>query len=388
LESLQKSYNVFSSDIWEKINAMNFTEAIKDIGGDVKTEEDIIKLTTLQLEKTILNKKKEIIFINGQDIPELTKKQRTKTLNNQIYDLEDKKKGIVDRVSNVQIWGEMKNIMVPTDFEEFKEIVNDFYEEMETYDASIIKIDNILNKIKHPIDNMRERIITALKSGEKLCSICVQVYDNPIILKCNHVYCANCIFSWIKQKSSYYCPYCKAPIDPKDLNLVSVSGKKNKVCEHKDEDNEIDDSDENFIIQESSSATNNKFRSLKDKIDTIKNIMKNKPDGKFLIFSSYDGTFQTIGNMLQENEIKYKMLKGASSTIMNILNDFKNGKNNVLMLNSTHKGAGLEISSATDIIITHTMTSELEKQVIGRSQRPGRECQLNVHYIYYSNELN
>ena len=73
---------------------------------------------------------------------------------------------------------------------------------------------------------------------------------------------------------------------------------------------------------------------------------------------------------------------------MNTLNGFKTGVNNVLMLNSTHKGSGLEISSATDIIITHAMDSELEKQVIGRAQRLGRTDPLNVHYILYSNELN
>ena len=46
------------------------------------------------------------------------------------------------------------------------------------------------------------------------------VYDNPIILKCNHVYCAKCIFSWNKQKSSNNCPYCKAKIDPTIISPI------------------------------------------------------------------------------------------------------------------------------------------------------------------------
>ena len=41
---------------------------------------------------------------------------------------------------------------------------------------------------------------------------------------------------------------------------------------------------------------------------------------------------------------------------------------------------------ASDIIIYHEMTTELQTQIIGRSQRMGRTKQLNVYYLIHDNE--
>jgi hypothetical protein len=41
---------------------------------------------------------------------------------------------------------------------------------------------------------------------------------------------------------------------------------------------------------------------------------------------------------------------------------------------------------ASDIIIYHEMTTELQTQIIGRSQRMGRTEQLNVYYLIHDNE--
>ena len=42
---------------------------------------------------------------------------------------------------------------------------------------------------------------------------------------------------------------------------------------------------------------------------------------------------------------------------------------------------------STDIIIYHNMTSDMEKQIIGRGQRPGRTEPLIVHHLCYKHEL-
>lgn len=380
LEEIQKQYNIFSSDVWEKINAMNFEEAIKDIGGNIKSESDIIKLTTDKIQKTINNKVKEIDFVKGQEITESSKKQRIKTLNSQIKDLEDKKNGIVTRISNIQIWGDLEKVMKVNDFIEFKEIICDFYEEEISFEDAFEQIDIILNKVKNPFDNMKERVITAMKSGEKLCSICVDIYQNPVILSCNHVYCAKCIFNWMKKDAkNKCCPYCKTPINPQELNLVGMSNhscKKEEKAEKQEED----------LIIKSKTEQKIEYISNNDKIDTIEKIIDENKNGKYLIFSNYDGTFEKIGDMLTTKNLKFKTLKGGCGVVSNMLEDFKNGKINVLMLNTNHKGAGLEITAATDIIMTHVMDKELNKQVIGRAQRLGRTTPLNVHILKYQNE--
>ena len=42
---------------------------------------------------------------------------------------------------------------------------------------------------------------------------------------------------------------------------------------------------------------------------------------------------------------------------------------------------------ATDIIIYHELSKELETQVIGRAQRIGRIMPLNIFYLYNENEI-
>ena len=109
---------------------------------------------------------------------------------------------------------------------------------------------------------------------------------------------------------------------------------------------------------------------------------------KYLIFSNYDGTFSKIDEILKSKGLISRTLKGSSGAVTNILNSFKKGDINVLMLNTNHKGAGLEITDATDIIMTHVFDKELSKQVIGRAQRLGRTIPLNVHILKYDNENN
>jgi hypothetical protein len=56
------------------------------------------------------------------------------------------------------------------------------------------------------------------------------------------------------------------------------------------------------------------------------------------------------------------------------------------MLNAQYFGAGINLQMTDDIFIYHRMSSDLEKQVVGRAQRIGRTDKLNIHYLCYDNE--
>ena len=68
------------------------------------------------------------------------------------------------------------------------------------------------------------------------------------------------------------------------------------------------------------------------------------------------------------------------------IQDFKDGKIDVLYLNSQFNGAGIELTECIDIIIMNRKNKATEKQIIGRGQRMGRKEPLSVHYISYDNE--
>lgn len=108
--------------------------------------------------------------------------------------------------------------------------------------------------------------------------------------------------------------------------------------------------------------------------------------GKLLIFASYDKTFEKIAEEFTSKKIKYRQLKGSQENINKIVDNFKNGDLNILLLNSINFGAGMNLECASDIILYHRLTKEMEEQVIGRGQRIGRTTQLRVHYLIYEGE--
>ena len=63
------------------------------------------------------------------------------------------------------------------------------------------------------------------------------------------------------------------------------------------------------------------------------------------------------------------------------ITSFKNGKIQVIFLNSKNNGAGINLQEATDIILYHEMNENIIKQIIGRANRIGRTDKLFVHHL-------
>jgi SNF2 family DNA or RNA helicase len=72
--------------------------------------------------------------------------------------------------------------------------------------------------------------------------------------------------------------------------------------------------------------------------------------------------------------------------MMNVLDRFKSGKLNVILLNTQYAGSGIDINYATDVIIFHSMGID-KQQAIGRAQRVGRDKILYIHNLCYEDEI-
>ena len=72
--------------------------------------------------------------------------------------------------------------------------------------------------------------------------------------------------------------------------------------------------------------------------------------------------------------------------IASMLNNFKEGKVNVLLMNTIQMGAGLNITEASHVILLHSMTHEEEKQILGRAYRVGRDKELYFMKLLYPDE--
>jgi len=218
------------------------------------------------------------------------------------------------------------------------------------------EIDNITNKLA----DLTERI-TELST--KSCSICLDNISDPIVLECTHVYCGKCLMSLLNAnfRNEDKCPECRAHINADKLIAIVSEDKVNK--------------NENTIIKE-----------FYNKQEMLINIIKSKPDGKFLVFSRVDNGFSSIIDNLNKNNISYAELKGHTGHMMNVLESFKSGKLKVILLNTYYAGSGIDINYATDVVIFHSMGID-KQQAVGRAQRVGRNETLIVHNLCYDHEI-
>jgi hypothetical protein len=221
-----------------------------------------------------------------------------------------------------------------------------------THDESIKKLKDKITSYETRLKNITEKI----KSLENdSCPICLDDIKTPTLIPCcNNLFCLPCL-AVIQNKK---CPMCRTPFTMKDLHIIH---------------NELDN-------------TKKIEKKLLSKKENLINIIKKKVNGKFLIFSNYENTNDNIGKILADENITFSKLGGNINVINNTIEKFKNGKIKVLLLNATNYGSGLNLQMASDIIIYHEMTTELQTQIVGRSQRMGRTEQLNVYYLIHDNE--
>ena len=156
---------------------------------------------------------------------------------------------------------------------------------------------------------------------------------------------------------------CREPFNLKDLHIIVKEEEKKLKINKKVE-----------------------IKELLSKQDNLINIIKKKPNGKFLVFSCYENTNDIIAKNLKDNQISFSKLSGSCGTVSNTIEKFNKEQLNVLLLNAQYYGSGLNLQMATDIIIYHEMNKELETQIIGRAQRIGRTEPLNVYYLLHNQE--
>lgn len=226
------------------------------------------------------------------------------------------------------------------------------------------RVDEILATLN---TNIKERTDTITAIRERATGDCVICYEENLAERsicphCNNVYCLACIIRSLQQQST--CPMCRHALRPEELLTV------------------VPDNMSSAVTDPSSSSS-----ALQNKEDALQSILREaREDQRFLIFSEYDATFQTLSNALGER-FEYTILKGPSNHIQRKLRMFRSGAVPIIMLNGAHFGSGMDLSAATDIIIYHELTSPgLLKQVIGRAQRIGRSTSLRVTRLLYDGE--
>lgn len=217
-----------------------------------------------------------------------------------------------------------------------------------------------ITSLKEQIDSIRQRIENYQK---EICAICFDEPTSPTLTPCcSRIFCGSCILMSLSRASA--CPMCRTLIQPKALSSVSET-KKPKIKKEE----------------------MNTPSGPPKKIEALMNLIKKHPNDKFLVFSRYENPFRTMQERLETDNIQVQTLKGNKDVINHLLEKFEAGDVRVLLLNSNHAGAGLNIVSATYVVLWHAMTKEEEKQILGRAYRMGRKTPLHFIKLVHPDEV-
>lgn len=220
-----------------------------------------------------------------------------------------------------------------------------------------------LESQEQKISSLQSRIETIEKRIEDInttsCPVCYSDITTPTFTPCcKNLFCFECICESLKTQPS--CPLCRSAItSASDLQVISTEAI-----------NTIDEADK-----------------PRTKIEEFIHFIETNPKAKILLFSGYDASFFQIMNELARKSITFSAINGSTARVSKILSEFAQGNYRVLLLNSKHVGAGLNIVTATDVFLFHKMGSEMEKQIIGRAYRMGRTEPLFVHHLLHNSEI-
>jgi SNF2 family DNA or RNA helicase len=251
-------------------------------------------------------------------------------------------------------------------------ITEDIRERIEDVSAEISFVDGLRNlnqrqkesrlkDLNDKLARLNERYTSIQEDlahhEEKTCPVCWDEFENPSCTLgcCNKMFCLSCVM-----KCKSVCPLCRSVFTKETITVIN---------------------DKETIEDKNVSDT-------KSKIDTLREVLINKPHGKFLIFSNSDATFDKLSEVITSLNMSHKKLYGNAGAIANRIQSFNEGKTQVLLLNPQHYGCGLNLEQTTDVIFFHRFESDMERQIIGRAQRYGRTDILNISYLFYENEFN
>jgi hypothetical protein len=218
---------------------------------------------------------------------------------------------------------------------------------------------HVRTEIQHVEDlirGIRERVMI-----EDMCPVCLSdEYQGKVVMRCcQKSLCLECSHKFITTcaANSNKCPWCRATMQHDGFLVV----------------------DESALVRPDP---------IKDKFAAALEIISKATDSqRFLVFSHHTTPLTTLGSKLASMNIVSNSIKGRSACVDKLLASFVSGEVKVLLANSGCYGSGLNIDATTDIIIFHRMSTDIENQIIGRAQRPGRTTQLKVWYLMYENEL-
>ncbi|KAI0440532.1 SNF2 family N-terminal domain-containing protein [Xylaria telfairii] len=257
--------------------------------------------------------------------------------------------------------------------------------------------------------NMDKQLSLALASQNKdLCRICYQEPNDPQTVKCEHVFCRQCIEDhWRNEfkdgRMIPKCPDCNKsltlyePVEQSDAEHKDTQGSTTPRGGWKlgrDSLNKHPKFQCKFLQQSDQAHPEPVLPSAKTTAikDAIIKWRLEAPDDKIIIFTSFKMTCAILGRMLKAEGISFVYFIGdlASAEKENAIRAFKEKKEIQVMIASLGCGAvGLNLMIANRVIIVDLWWNHaIEMQAFGRVFRIGQEKETHFLRIVAENTID
>jgi hypothetical protein len=317
--------------------------------------------------------------------------------------------------------------------------INKILENLEDNYYNSIRINNLKKQLEKSTKSLEEsnyklNLIRDRLKENNCCPLCYNEFD-PLDKKmlsncCKNNICFKCTDNWFNNMKKENCIYCNAPeVKFEDYVIVKPIG--DNLCilcekEYKSDDDKYysqcckknscidclkdwyhklikekclfcgkddilyeDFKNEKMYEEMRLNEKDGVKYTRKTKLEFLEYFIRTKvySNCKIIFCSNYIRIFNDIKKLFKNYGINYIELDdGNIYSINRSITDYSLGNINVLLLNSNLFGCGLNLECTTDIVFLHKTESTLEKQIIGRAQRPGRKNKLNIWYIMHENE--
>jgi SNF2 family DNA or RNA helicase len=241
---------------------------------------------------------------------------------------------------------------------EFKEKME--YHTPQAKEQALSTLKAKIASVQEQLKTFKERIANISSEG---CPIC---YDDPqqtqalLTPCCSRIFCGSCIIQSLARTTD--CPMCRHKIMKGQLI---------------------------HLVEKKTGETNTKNEpKVPTKQKALLTFLKENPSARVLVFCRYENPFVQLEADCDMQGITYHTLRGNKDVIASTIRSFEKGEKRVLFLPTATTGAGLNLQSASHVVLLHAMTPEEEKQAVGRAYRLGRTEPLTVVRLLHEGETS
>jgi hypothetical protein len=362
----------------------------------------------------------EFKLLNAMDYSKLKKKFCNKIAQNEKEAIDFLVKDKIDII-------EMEELRI-NDINKILETIN-VDERINALNKQLEKSKKSLEESQYKLNLIRDRL-----KENNCCPLCYNEFDvsqkKVISPCCKNNICFTCTNNWFNNMKKTNCIYCNIE-DVKYEDYIIIKPSSDNICLLCDKEYESNDnkyfsncckknfcidclkdwyhkllknnclfcSKEEILFEDFKNEKQHEEMKLntkagikytkKTKIEFLEYFIRTKifSNCKIIFCSNYVRIFNDIKRLFEKYNIRHIELDdGNIDSINESINKYTYGNINVLLLNSNLFGCGLNLQCTTDIIFLHKTEEILEKQIIGRSQRYGRNSKLNIWYLMHENE--